>query len=53
MSLVDIMLSSLLGNEEHFIEQEECSLILCAVDVEGSLEDQLAICSEVGPFPVD
>lgn len=53
MSLVDIMLSSLLGDEEHFIEEEECSLILCTVDMEGSLEDELTVCSEVWPFPVD
>lgn len=53
MGLVDIVLSSLLGYEEHFVKQEERSLILCSVDVEGSLEDELTVCSEVRPFPVD
>lgn len=53
MRLVDIMLSSLLGDEKHFVKEEQSSLILCTVDMEGSLEDELTICSEVWPFPVD
>lgn len=53
MGLVDIMLSSFLGDEEHFVKEEESSLILCMGDVEGSLEDELTVRSEVRPFPVD
>lgn len=53
MGLVDIMLSSLLGDEEHFVKEEQRPFILCTVDVEGSLEDELTVCSEVRPFPVD
>lgn len=53
MGLVDVMLSSLLGDEEHFVEEEQRPLVLCTVDVEGSLEDQLAVGGEVRPFPVD
>lgn len=53
MGLVEVMLSSLLGDEEDFVKEKKRSLALCTVDVEGSLEDELAVCSEVGSFPVD
>lgn len=53
MGLVDVMLSSLPGDEDHFVKKEQCSFVLRTVDVEGSFEDELTVCSEVRPFPVD
>lgn len=53
MGLVDVMLSSLLGDEKQFIKKEQRSFVLRTVDVEGSFEDKLTVCSEVGSFPVD
>lgn len=52
MCAVDKLLHPLLGNQQHFIEQEERSLLLHSVDFKGTFKNQLAEPAEVRPSPV-
>lgn len=52
VSLVDVMFSSFLGDEQHLIEQEEGSLVFGAVDVKRSFQNQLAVCGQIRTIPV-
>lgn len=52
MRAVDELLQPLLGDQQHLIEQEECSLLLHSVDLEGTLQNQLPKPTEVRPGPV-
>lgn len=49
---VDELLQPLLGDQQHFIKQEEGSLLLHPVDLKGAFENQLAKPAEVRPSPV-
>lgn len=52
MCAVDKLLQPLLGNEEHLVKQEEGSLLLHSVDLEGAFQNQLSEASEVWAAPV-
>lgn len=52
MCAVDKLLQPLLGNEEHFVKQEEGSLLLHAVNLEGTFQNQLSKAAEVWAAPV-
>lgn len=53
MDLVDVVFPSLLGNEEHLFEEEECTSVLCPQDMKGTLQHQLSIGGQVRTLPVD
>lgn len=53
VGLVDVVLSSLLGDEEHLVKEEQHPGVLGTLDLEGSLQHQLSIRSEVRTLPVD
>lgn len=53
VNLVDVMLSSFLGYEQHLIEQKQGSLVLGPLDVEGSLQNQFTVAGEIRTLPVD
>lgn len=52
MCAVDKLLQPLLGDEEHFVKQEEGSLLLHSVNLEGTFQNQLSKASEVRAAPV-
>lgn len=52
MRAVDELLQPLLGNQQHLVKQEECSLLLHPVHLEGTLQHQLSKPAEVWPGPV-
>lgn len=49
---VDKLLQPLLGDEEHLVKQEEGSLLLHSVNLEGTFQNQLSEATEVWPAPV-
>ena len=53
MGLVDEVFYSLLGDEEDLVEEEEGSLILSPVHVEGSLQNELPVRGQIWSLPVD
>lgn len=53
MDLVDVVLPSLLGNEEHLFEEEECAGVLGPQDMKGAFQHQLSIGGQVRTLPVD
>lgn len=50
--LVDIVLAAAFSDEEHAVEQEERPLVLCSMDFEGSLQNQLSVRGQVRTLPV-
>lgn len=52
VSAVDELLQTLLGDQQHLIKQEEGSLLLHSVDLEGTFQNQLSKPAEVRPAPV-
>lgn len=53
MGLVDVVLSSSLGNEEHPLEEEEAASVLGPQDMKGAFQHQLSGGGQVGTLPVD
>lgn len=49
---VDEVLQPLLGDEQHLVKQEEGSLLLHALHLEGTFQNQLPEAAEVRPTPV-
>lgn len=49
---VDELFQPLLGDQQHLIEQEESSLLLHSMDLEGTLKNQLPKPAKVRPGPV-
>lgn len=52
MRAVDELFQPLLGDQQHLIKQEESSLLLHSVDLEGTFQNQLSKPAEVRPAPV-
>ena len=52
MRAVDELLQPLLGDQQHLVEQEEGSLLLHSVDLEGTFQNQLSKPAQVRPAPV-
>lgn len=50
--LVDIVLATALGDEQHALEEEECALVLGSVYPKGPLQDQLPVGGQIGTLPV-
>lgn len=52
MRAVDKLFQPLLGDKQHRIKQEEGSLLLHSVHLEGTFQNQLSEAAEVRPAPV-
>lgn len=53
VGLVDVVLASLLGNEEHPLEEEEAASVLGSQDMKGAFQHQLPIGGQVRTLPID
>lgn len=53
VGLVDVMLSSLLGNEEHPFEEEEAASVLGPQDMKGAFQHQFSVGGQVRTLPID
>lgn len=53
MTLVDKVISPLLGDEQCFVEEKESSLVAHTVHTEGALQDKLPIGGQVRSLPID
>lgn len=52
MGFVGVSLLAFLGDQQKFVEQEECSFIFCSLDTECSLKNQLTVANQIRPVPV-
>lgn len=50
--LVNVVFSTAFGKEQHAVEQEECSLVFGPMNLEGPLQNQFSIGSQIRTFPV-
>lgn len=52
MSLVCVRFFPFLGDEQEFVKEEECSLILGSLQSERSFENQLSVANKIRTLPV-
>lgn len=50
--LVNVVLATALGDEQHAVEEKKRALVLGSVYPEGPLQDQLPVGGQIGTLPV-
>lgn len=51
--LIYVMFSSTFSDEDHTVEEEECTLVLSASDTEVAFEYQLSVSGQIRTLPVN
>lgn len=52
MGFVGVSLLAFLGDQQKFVEKEECSFIFRSLDTECSLKNQLTVANQIRPLPI-